>query len=328
MTAPAPALSVILPCEEGFEFVRRTVHALQSQTVCDQIELVLITTTDAHRFDTEEIAGFHSVRLVIAPGLFGNQARAAGIRTASAPIVALAEDHCFPEPEWAAAVIAAFEKGWSAVSPAMFNGNPATALSWVNLLLAFGPWVGSAEAGSVAGLPWHNGIYKRAVLLEYGDALGELMGVEGMLHADLARRGHRFYHEVRAQIYHINISRSSSTFAHRFRAARLFAASRSRDWSPLRRLVYIFAAPLIPFVRLWRTLPQLRKVDEPSGIMLRIPPVLLGCLFVDALGETVGYVIDSVDLLPKVETFERLRFRHLSRADRHAYDLGGLGRAG
>ena len=39
----APALSVILPCEEGFAYVRRTVRALRMQSVRDQIELVLIT---------------------------------------------------------------------------------------------------------------------------------------------------------------------------------------------------------------------------------------------------------------------------------------------
>jgi Glycosyl transferase family 2 len=323
----APALSVILPCEEGFEYVRRTVRALRMQTVRDQIELVLITTTnETLDLESEEVTGFHSVRVVVAPGLVGNRARAVGIRCAGAPIVALAEDHCYPEPGWAAALIATLDCGWSAVGPAMYNANPASALSWVNLILAFGPWVGPAEAGTVAQLPWHNTTYKRAPLLEYGGDLGELMDVEGMLQQDLARKGHRFYHEVAAQTYHLNISRFSSTIIHRLDAGRLFAGCRSRSWSPLKRLAYILGAPLIPFIRLWRALPLLRKVDARPGLVARILPVLVGCLVLDTFGETAGYALGAGNTASRVELYERMRFRYLSRTDRRVYDAGGLGR--
>jgi len=326
-SSQAPALSVILPCEEGFEYVRRTVRALRMQTVRDQIELVLVTTRhQTLDLESEEINAFHSVRLVVAPGLVGNRARAAGIRCAGAPIVALAEDHCYPEPGWAAALIATLDNGWSAVGPAMYNANPGSALSWVNLLLAFGPWVAPAEGGAVAHLPWHNTTYKRAPLLEYGSDLDELMDVEGILQQDLARKGHRFYHQVAAQTYHLNISRYSSTISHRLDASRLFAGYRSRSWSPLKRLAYILGAPLIPFIRLWRAFPLLRKVDAPPGLLARVLPLLVGCLILDAAGETVGYALGAGDTASKVEMFERLRFRHLSRADQRAYDAGGLGR--
>ena len=326
-SSAAPALSVILPCEERFEYVRRTVRALRMQTVRDQIELVLVTMADQTlALEPEEINGFHSVRVVVAPGLVGNRARAAGIRCANAPIVASAEDHCYPESGWAAALIATLDHGWSAVGPAMYNANPGSALSWVNLLLAFGPWVAPAEARAVPQLPWHNTAYKRAPLLEYGGGLGELMDVEGMLQQDLARKGHRFYHQVAAQTYHLNISRYSSTFIYRLDASRLFAGYRSRNWSPLKRLAYILGAPLIPFVRLWRAFPLLRKVDARPGLLARVLPVLVGCLILDGIGETAGYALGPGNTASKVEVFERLRFRHLSRADRRAYDAGRLDR--
>jgi hypothetical protein len=240
----------------------------------------------------------------------------------------LAEDHCYPEPGWAAALIASYDGGWSAVGPAMYNANPASALSWVNLLLAFGPWVGPGEAGPATQLPWHNTSYKRLPLLEYGDHLGELMDVEGLLQEDLARRGHRFYHAVAAETYHLNVSRFSSTCRHRLDAGRLFGANRSRSWSPVKRLAYILAAPLIPFIRLWRTLPLLRKVDGWPSVVPRILPALIACLVLDSLGETAGYALGGGDsVVSRVEMFERLRFRHLSRADRRVYDAGGLGRS-
>jgi hypothetical protein len=320
-----PALSVILPCEEGFAHVRRTVAALQKQTVRDRIELVLIAPNDLLAPPAKEVDGFHSVKVVCAPGLMGNRARAAGIRAASGPIVASAEDHCYPAPGWAEALIATFEGGWSAVGPAMYNGNPANVLSWVNLLLAFGPWVAPAEGGPITQLPWHNTSYKRLPLLEYGDRLGEMMDVEGMLQQDLVRKGHRFYHGVSASVHHLNVSRFSSTFAYRLDSSRLFAGYRARGWSPLKRLVYILAAPLIPFVRLRRTLPLLGKVHPRTG-PLRMLPALVVCLVVDSIGETAGYAFGAGHaMVRKVEKYERLRFRHLSRADRQVYDEGGLG---
>jgi hypothetical protein len=91
--------------------------------------------------------------------------------------------------------------------------------------------------------------------------------------------------------------------------------------------VYILAAPLIPFVRLWRTVPLLDKVDAGRGVLLRLLPALVACLVLDSIGETAGYALGAGHaMVRKVETFERLRFRHLSRADRRAYDAGGLGR--
>lgn len=315
-----PALSVILPCEEGFAFIRRTVRALHAQTVRDRIELVIVAPTDGPGIEPREVGGFHSVRTVVAPGKLGNRARAAGIRAAIAPVVALAEDHCFPEPGWAAALIAAHEQGWTAVGPAMYNANPATSLSWVNLLLAFGPWVGPAAAGPMTLLPWHNSAYKRAPLLEYGDDLGDMMEVESVLQWDLVRKGHRFYQETAAKTHHLNISRPASTIVHRPKAGRLFAGHRSRGWSPLKRLVYIVAAPLIPWVRLWRTLSMMRKAAEWRGLMPRILPVLLGCLVLDTIGETAGYAAGPGNVAREIEAFEHQRYRHLTRADQQAYD--------
>ena len=327
MSSPsqAPALSVILPCEEGFRYIRQTIEALQQQTICRQIELVLIVRDALSDGELAEIDGFHSVRVVVDRGLMGNRARAAGIRAASAPIVASAEDHCYPEPRWAASLLAAFADGWSAVGPSMYNGNPASALSWVNLLLAFGPWVAPAAAGPIVQLPWHNTSYQRLLLVEYGDSLGELMDVEGLLQEDLARKGHRFYHAVDARVHHLNVSRVSSTITYRLDSSRLFAAYRSRGWSALRRLLYVLAAPLIPIVRLRRTLPLLRKVEGGPGLHARVLAVAAVCLIIDSIGETIGYALGSTQrLVLKVEGFERLRFRHMSRADRRLYDRGRL----
>ena len=93
----SPEISVILPTIGNPDSVRRTVRAIHAQTIRDRVELIVICPTGVLDIPSEEIAGLARV-LVVAGGQprSSNYARLKGIRAASAPIVALSEDHCFP----------------------------------------------------------------------------------------------------------------------------------------------------------------------------------------------------------------------------------------
>ena len=95
-----------------------------------------------------------------------DEARARGVRAARAPIVAFTEDHSFPQPGWAAALVAAFTGGVSVVGPMVENANPGSAVSWANFLLEYGEWMPPGRPHGHAHLPGHNSAYRRAVLLE------------------------------------------------------------------------------------------------------------------------------------------------------------------
>ena len=45
-------------------------------------------------------------------------------RATSAPYVFIGETHCFPEPGWARAILAAHAEGWDTVVPVLTNANP------------------------------------------------------------------------------------------------------------------------------------------------------------------------------------------------------------
>src|SRR5262249_29287115 len=139
--------------------------------------------------------------------------RATGIQQATAPVVAVGEDHSFPEAGWAEALIAAHRQPWGAVGAIIVNGNPETMTSWAGVLSNFPPWAEPAPGGATIGgvmseLPGHNTSYKRTVLLEYGTELGQLLEMELILHADLRARGHQLYLERAARTHHTNISRT------------------------------------------------------------------------------------------------------------------------
>jgi len=90
-------------------------------------------------------------------------------------VVAFTEDHSFPTPVWAEALIARHREPWAAVGPAFLNGNPQTLRSWTNLLIEYGPWLDPLEAGVRDHIPPHNSSYKRDLLLAYGDELQGLV---------------------------------------------------------------------------------------------------------------------------------------------------------
>lgn len=228
-----------------------------------------------------DVSGFWGYQVIpVGPVTSIARANAAGVRHARAPLVALAEDHCFPEPSWAAALIAAHEGPWAVVGPAVRNANPSTVVSWCDFVVGYGPWMDPVTAGPARFLPGHNSCYKKAVLLAYGDRLDEMMEAETVLHFDLERRGYKLRLEPAARAAHTNFALASSWLPVMFHQGRLFGASRARAWGAARRLLYGAAGPLIPPVRLLRCLRELIRPGRPKHRIPRLLPMLgLGLVF-------------------------------------------------
>jgi len=319
-------MSVILLAQSGAA-VRRTVQALAAQTAVGRLELVLVTASQASLPpDRELLDAFAGHQVVeVGPVRSTAAARAEGIRAARAPIVALAEDHCFPEPGWAAALIEAHEAGWAAVGPEIANANPRTMLSWANLALEYGPWMAPEASGERDHLPGHNSSYRRELLLAYGDRLEEMLEAESILQWDLRERGHRLYQERRARTRHLNPSLLRPSLILRWHGGRLFAAARSRRWSPLRRLLFTLASPAIPLVRTARVVRLLRERDELRHLFPRILPALAIVTTVDGLGEIRGYAFGLGDAIERTTEFEFERAAKLTPEDRAEQDSDRAG---
>ncbi len=320
MSATAtPELSVILVTPDRFETIRRTVSWLGAQTVHDRLELVIVAPSrEVLDLDAHELDGFHGFR-VVETGTVRSVAagNAAGVREASAPVVVFAEDHSYPQPGWAEALIAAHREPWAAVGPVVANGNPRSAVSWADFLPGYGPWLDPTPGGVVDYLPGHNSSYKRDLLLELGPELEPMLNAESVLHWELQARGHRLYLEPAAKTRHFNFSRLSIYLRATFLHARTFAAERARAgrWGLLCRLAYATAWPLIPLVRLRRVFRDVRRAPSRGVLPRVLPPVLLG-LAVSALGEATGYLLGPGDAPEKVSAYEFHRDRHVTRRDR------------
>ena len=318
MSTPTPGISVICIFPDSYETIRQTVFHLESQTVKDQIELVLVAPAiKATVVNALTTSGFASVIPVETGPMYSTaEARAIGVQAATSPIVVFTEDHSFPERKWAEALIRAHQQPWAVVGPAVINANPLSPVSCANFLIEYSEWMDPAPDGPARHLPGHNSAYKKDLLLRYGDQLGKLLEAESVLQWDLIACGHQLFLETSAKTRHMNFSLFSPTILLRLQSGRLFAFTRSKHWSPQHRLIYIAGSPMIPLVRLYRILRQLqlpgRRVQQ-LPILLSITLILL---IVDAFAEAIGYSFGAGNASHKMVDLDFHRERFINEDDR------------
>jgi Glycosyl transferase family 2 len=308
------AMSVVLPVPIRYSHVRRTIRHLRAQSARNRLEVLLVVPAGGSGdVDAGELNDFGLARVVQAPrGATLTECRVAGVLEASAPIVAFAEDHSFPEPGWAELLLRAHEGPYAAVAPAFENANPRTALSWADVLLGFGPWIAPVPRGEMSRLPWHNTSYKRESLLAFGDRLGVMLEVESMLQEDLRARGLRLYLESEARTRHVNFSRVRPFLVEYLVSGRMYGGRRAQTqkWSPLHRLIYIAGSPFIPVVRLPEVVSHIRRIGRTRELLPRALPAILLGLVAHSLGELAGYACGAgtSGAAKSLMEFDRARF--------------------
>ena len=112
-----PDLSVILITPDSYNTIRKTIRCLRMQDVKDRLEIVIVTPSEEDLYpNLQELEDFHHYTVVEIGKINSiGSAYAAGIRQAKAHLIALAEDHSYPMPGWASALITAHQQPWAAV---------------------------------------------------------------------------------------------------------------------------------------------------------------------------------------------------------------------
>lgn len=315
-----PELSAILVTPRSYETIRKSVQHLHAQGIREQIEIVIVAPSkEGLEPDREVLVGFWGWQ-VVEVGEIDNlgPVEAAGVRAARSPVVVYVEEHSYPLPGWAEALVEAHAGPWAAVGPSVANANPESAVSWTTMFLDFADWVALGEPGPAAALASHQTSYKRDLLLAYGPRLDRLLETETTLQYDLVANGHSLYYEPAARTSHVNVSRWREVMGLQFYNYREFGANRAAlgGWGWPRRMLYIAGAPLIPLVRGGRVLRQIRRCGLQGELLPRILPSMALGLVSATVGELVGYAIGKGDSSRKRLSFELERLRHVTERDR------------
>lgn len=320
---PDIALSVVLITPDSFDTIRTTVRHIQAQTARSRIEL-LIGAPDAAAVDLppSAIDGIGAVRVVqVGPIETLSLAKARVIPTATAPAVAFAEDHSFPEPEWAEALIAAFARGYGGVGPEMRNANPDSMLSWAAMFMHFGGSVEATPGEKPILASSHNTAYRRDVLLSLGSELAERLEMELFLQQAVTERGLRLFCEPAARTRHVNISRFAPWTAQNFVGGWLYGALRARyeGWSLARRLLYTCGVAFIPMVRFVRTVRTIQGTSHAAHLIPDVLPALTVGLAAHGLGEAAGYLFGLGATERRYSGYEVRRYDLVTTPDRDAW---------
>lgn len=303
-----PAMSVIVVTEGMSECLRWTVECLKSQSAAAELECILVTRSRTSLASFEQSPGsLHALRIVEwqTAGSAG-AAKAVGVLASTAPVVAFAEDHSYPDRHWAEALLGAHREGrYAAVGPVVSNANPISAVSVACFLVYYGMYMTAGQAGEAQHLPGNHSSYRREILTEYGARLPQMLESEIVLHRDLLGKGMRLHQEPAAQVYHLNYSTIGPAVREYYLASRVLAAERCRSWSSMRRRLYAGGSPLLPALRLLRIFGQARAARLGWTTMAAAIAPSLVILGAGAAGEMLGYGLGQGSATRGLARFER-----------------------
>ena len=272
---------------------QRVVDALWAQTAVDSIEVIIVDLAPpgVRPLRTPATVRVHYIR---NPGAQAwSKARSDAVRQARAPVVAFLEDHCYPAPGWAQALIERYRSDWAAVGYAYTNANPDTYVSRAAMVNDYGFWMHPAPRGQMRLMPGNNISYRRELLSAFGADLEPLLTPDFGLQAALAARCLPMCLEPKAMAAHENWPSLGGLLRSNFNYSRFLGARRARtqSWGALRRLLYACltpaSSPVLGALRLFGSTRGRRSVAAQALAGL---PVLLLTHFWSGIGEALGYV--------------------------------------
>ncbi len=287
------ALSAVVVVGPVRDRAQRVIDDLCRQTAAEHMEIVLVDLiATAQAIETTGparavYAGCHS-----SPSW--GEARAAGVRAASSPVVAMLEDHCFPTTTWAEALIGAHRGPWAAVGYAFTNANPVSYVSRASFVVDYGAWAGPTPSGETSLLQSNNISYKRELLMALDTPLDELLETDWNVQEALKARGHRLYLEGGAVASHHNFTSVREMLAENFAHCRAIASERRRreDWPRWRSAAQGIATPVVaPPIRLTRLLRGVGGRRALRGDLIRALPLIALAYPYAAVGEALGYLL-------------------------------------
>ncbi len=293
MTGESHVLSVVIVGRDGLRSLHSILTCLKEQTIAHRIE-VLAVAPRALMPDAppdEYAHAFGDLRF-IAVDRIGNRGRAAaaGVRTATAPVLAFTENHCFPDPDWAETLVAEYADGVAGVAPAVLNANPASVLSWAIYGAGYALFADAHPAREIGEMPMHNASYRRALLEPLDSELEELLSDERNLQARLKDDGARFLFRPAARTRHINEATWRLVLGLNWINGRRYGGQRAKEWSIIRRVAYSAAFPLLSINVLRATLKRLGRIGSRPSVGARLFLLIWAQSLAHTLGEAGGYL--------------------------------------
>lgn len=295
-----PRLSLVIASINGAAALVDCLASFAQQPLSDQIEIVVAesSTGDAagdacRRYSNVRHLHFDERKSI--PEL-----RAIGLLSASAPILAMTEDHCLGAPDWIASALAAHAGEGLVIGGAVENSATERVVDWAVYFCEYGRYMLPITPGPTNDLPGPNVTYKRAALELFRDLL-EPASWEPFWHWRLMERGVTLLNDPRLVVYHHKHFTFGGFLRERYYYARSFAGRRVAGAAWPRQALFALGAPLLPPLLLVRIVRQgLRKQRHQRELLAALPYIT--CFTLSwSWGELIGYVFGPGNSQAQIE---------------------------
>ncbi len=297
----SPRVSVVIASLVGAPFIDECLASLERQAAGLGAEVIVVACGPpayadriARKFQWVRV--IHRVERETVPDL-----RKRGVEEASGEVIAIIEEHCLAAPDWLARTLDAHAGGDFGVvgGPVMDHGY-ARLRDWVVYFIEYNNSLPPWRDGEQHDLNGANIAYTRAVLLKYREYLSGGYW-EASLHPRLRVGGVKFRPAREMLVHHRGPFDYGYYLRQRYWFSRAYAGARSQHLPASRKIAYLVAAPVAPFLLLARTASRvLARRCRVKKFALSIP-LLIPALFAYVAGECMGYLAGPGDALSKVE---------------------------
>ena len=293
-------LSIVVPSVNGWDDLSGCLAALDRERTTTSLEVlvpercgVAVRDAVARRFPWARV--FPVSRQTTIP-----QMRALAFREATAPTVAVIEDHVLVPGGWAASLGTACRGEVRVVGGGVVNAATARTVDWAAFLCEYSHMLAPLPAGPAKWLTGNNTAYDRALLVECRDVVDQGRW-EDVLHESIRQRGITLWCRPDIVVQHKKHYTVREYASQRFLYARAYAGARVFGQSPVRRLLYGGLAIALPPVLLLRIVRRVWESGAHRQELLRSMPLLLLFVIAWGAGESAGAWFGSGDALASVK---------------------------
>lgn len=295
-----PDLSVVVPSVNGPETLSRTLRALYDQEEGTALEILVPERTGEATRSVVRRDFPEAVVLPVAEGTTIPAMRRIAFEVASAPLVAVIEDHVIVPTDWAVRLGRAVSEDRPIVGGWVSNAATDRLVDRAAYLCEYGHMLSRPPSGPAEWVTGNNVVYHRSVLDRFWDVIEEERW-ENRLHDAARKAGVTLHRMTEIEVWHDMRYETAFEYAsQRFFYSRAYAGVRLAGVGRARSVVYGLAAFALPPILLGRIVRNGWDAPEARADLATSLPLLIFFVLSWALGEVVGAWAGPGDALGRV----------------------------
>lgn len=281
-----PALSVVIPSVNGWDELADCLAALERER--DTVEIEVLVPERCGQSVRERIASRFPWAVVLPVPVTTTipEMRATAFDRATAPSVAVIEDHILVPRGWAHDLLIARQTE-QVVGGSIRNAATERGVDWAAFLCDYSHLLPPLPAGARPWIAGNNTVYDRRLLERYRDATHSGRW-EDHLHDTLRGAGVSLCCVPAIVVDHRKHYTVGEFLAQRFLYARSHSAARVAGWSGWRRFGFGLAALGLPPILFWRVASSAWRKGLPGWLVVRTAPLVAIFVTAWAAGEVTG----------------------------------------